>query len=125
MNFGDIMLYSIIGLIIYYIFKRILISRSVKTYNPDEVKEKIKNRSIILLDVRNSDERKREHIKGSFHIPVYDLKTRFGELGKFRDKEIICYCRSGSRSLAAAYTLKRRGFNAANMKGGMIRWQNS
>ncbi len=125
MNFSDIMLYSIIGLVVYYIVKKILISRSVKTYGPHEVREKIKNRNTILLDVRNSDERKREHIKGSFHIPVYDIKTRSGELSKFKDKEIICYCRSGNRSLSAAYTLKRQGYNAANMKGGMLGWQRS
>jgi len=125
MSFGDIILYLLIGLVVYYIIRRVLVARSVKMYNASEVKEKIKNRSTILLDVRTPDERKKDHIKGSFHIPVYDLKNRFNELNKFKDKEIICYCRTGNRSLNAAFMLKRRGFNAANLKGGMLRWQNS
>lgn len=125
MSFGDILLYLLIGLVLYYIIRRVMLSRSVKTYNAGEVKEKIKSRNTILLDVRNPDERKKEHIKGSLHIPLYDIKNRSGELDKFKDKEIICYCRSGNRSLNAAFILRRKGFNAANMKGGMLRWQSS
>jgi rhodanese-related sulfurtransferase len=41
---------------------------------------------------------------------------------KFKDAEIICYCRTGNRSLNAAAKLKKLGFNAANLKGGIIRW---
>lgn len=125
MSFGDILLYLLIGFVLYYIIRRVMLSRSVKMYNAMDVKERIKSRSTILLDVRNPDERKKGHIKGSLHIPLYDLKNRSGELDKFKDKEIICYCRSGNRSLNAAFILRRKGFNAANMKGGMLRWQNN
>jgi rhodanese-related sulfurtransferase len=123
-SFGDIILYALIGLVLFYIIKRILLTRSVKNYSTLEVREKIKNRDVILLDVRTPEERRKDQIKGSFHIPLYDLKTRKDELKKFKDKEIICYCRSGNRSLSAAGMLKKQGFNAANLKGGIIRWQN-
>lgn len=123
MSFGDILLYLIIALIIYVVAKRIYLSRTIKSYSASEVKDRIKNRDSILLDVRNPDERKKDFIKGSIHIPLYDLKSRAEELTKFRDKEIICYCRSGNRSMKAAGILKSKGINAANMKGGMMRWQ--
>jgi rhodanese-related sulfurtransferase len=58
----------------------------------------------------------------SFHIPVTDLKTRSQELKKFKDAEIICYCQTGNRSLTAASKLKRMGYNATNLSGGIIRW---
>jgi len=53
---------------------------------------------------------------------LYELGTRSDELLKYKDKEIICYCRSGNRSLTAAAKLKKKGFNSANLKGGIIRW---
>jgi rhodanese-related sulfurtransferase len=122
MGFGDIILYLLIGLVIFYVAKKVWLTRSVTNYSSAEVKDKIKQRNVILLDVRTPQERKKDSIKGSLHIPLYDLKQRSEELNKFKDKEIICYCRSGNRSLTAAGMLKKRGFNAANMKGGIARW---
>jgi rhodanese-related sulfurtransferase len=124
MSFGDILLYVLIALVVYYIVKRVLLQKSVTSYTASETKDKIKSRNSLLLDVRNPDERKKDQIKGSFHIPLYDLKKRHEELNKFKDKEIICYCRSGNRSLTAAGILKKKGFNAAHLKGGMVKWQN-
>ena len=114
----------VLGLFIVYTYiKKILVNRSVKHYNPDEAKEKVKNnKNVIMLDVRTSGERQQQHIKGSFHIPLHEINSRANELEKFKDKEIICYCRSGNRSVTAAAKLKKKGFNSANMKGGIIRW---
>jgi rhodanese-related sulfurtransferase len=123
MSFGDILLYIIILLIIYFIGKRIWLQKSIRSYTAAEAKDKIKNRNALLLDVRTPHERKKDQIKGSLHIPAYDLKKRSEELRKFKDKEIICYCRTGNRSLGAAAKLKRKGFNAANLKGGISKWQ--
>lgn len=122
MSFGDILLYLLLALIVYYIVKKVLLTKSVTSYSTEETKLKMKERSSILLDVRTPEERKRDHIKGSLHIPLYDLKKRTDELNKFKDKEIICYCRSGNRSLSAAGILRKKGFNAASMKGGISRW---
>lgn len=114
----------LLGLFIVYTYvKKVLVNRSVVHYMPDETKEKIKNsRSVVLLDVRTSGERKQQHIKGSLHIPLQEIERRAGELEKYKDKEIICYCRSGNRSVTAAAKLKKKGFNSASMKGGIIRW---
>ena len=77
---------------------------------------------MVLLDVRAQTERKQGSIKGSFHIPLPSITSSQNELKKFKDAEIICYCRTGNRSLNAAAKLKKLGFNAANLKGGIIRW---
>ncbi len=77
----------------------------------------------MLLDVRTPGERKERNIKGSFHIPLTELNRRTDELTRFRDREIICYCSTGSRSLHAASKLKKNGFTAANLKGGLIQWK--
>jgi rhodanese-related sulfurtransferase len=122
MSASQIIIYIFIALILFSIIKKEINKRKVKHYNADEINDKLKNRSILLLDVRTESERKNRHIKGSLHIPLNQLSNRSGELKKFQDKEIVCYCRSGNRSLTAALMLQKNGFNAANLRGGMSRW---
>jgi len=110
-------------LVIFIAIQRIKLSLNIKTYDAFEVKDKIKaSLSVVLLDVRTIAEHNRQAIKGSIHIPLQEIDKRTAELNKFKNKEIICYCQSGSRSLIAAGKLKKRGFNSANLKGGMTSW---
>lgn len=123
MSAEQIFLYLIILLIIYYISKKVYLFKSIKQYSPIELSNKIKkDNSIVLLDVRTPLERKQDYIKGSFHIPLYELNKDNKELLKFKGKEIVCYCRTGNRSLTAASKLKKLGFNSANLSGGILRW---
>jgi rhodanese-related sulfurtransferase len=123
MTAGQIILYILIALIIYYVGKKIYLIRTIKQYSPVDASSKVrKERNVVFLDVRTDRERKQSFIKGSFHIPVTDLKTRSQELKKFKDAEIICYCQTGNRSLTAASKLKRMGYNATNLSGGILRW---
>ena len=77
---------------------------------------------MVLLDVRTRGERAAQHIQGSLHIPLHQLEKRIDELQKHQNKEIICYCQTGSRSLSAAIRLKKHGFTVANLKGGIAEW---
>lgn len=123
MTSGQIFLYALIALIAYYIIRKVLLVRSVKHYSAQEASQKIKKeRNVVMLDVRTDNERKQGSIKGSFHIPLTSLSSSQNELKKFKDAEIICYCRTGNRSLNAAAKLKKLGFNASNLRGGIIRW---
>jgi rhodanese-related sulfurtransferase len=94
----------------------------MKEYSPKQVAGMLNDDSVILLDVRSREERNHHHIKGSVHIPVSEITRKINSLEKFRGKEIICYCHSGSRSMAAVSILNKHGFIAANMKGGMVEW---
>lgn len=124
MSIAQILLYVLIALIVYYIGKKFYLIRTIKQYSPVDASQKVKKeRNIVFLDVRTDKERKENFIKGSFHIPVTDLTSRSQELKKFKDAEIICYCQTGNRSLTAASKLKKMGYNATNLSGGMIRWK--
>jgi rhodanese-related sulfurtransferase len=47
-------------------------------------------------------------------------------LEDLKDKEVICYCRSGNRSGQAAMMLESMGFkNVKNLVGGMLAWQDA
>lgn len=120
---GEILFYIVAGVLVLYAIRRYLVVRSVKAYSPDEVEEKNRtDRTTMLLDVRTAKEWSQNHIKGAHHIPLHELGRRFGELEKHKNREIICYCQTGSRSLTAAIRLKRLGFNVAHMKGGLAEW---
>ena len=100
--------------------------RGMNQYSPAQVADLMKGIDAkVLLDVRTAGERQRQHIKGSLHIPLHELGRRMDELGKHKNKEVICYCQSGNRSISAAARLKKHGFTVANMKGGMAEWNSS
>lgn len=123
MSTEQILLYVFIALIVFYIGKKIYLIKVIKQYSPIDAFQKVKKeRNVVFLDVRTDKERKESSIRGSYHIPLIDLKEREHELKKFKDAEIICFCRAGSRSLTAASKLKKMGYNASNLSGGMIRW---
>lgn len=124
MDASQIFFYALLTLIVIYIVRKVLLYRSIKNYSPVELAEKLKkDKNVVLLDVRTPMERKQDYIRGSFHIPLYDLTKNQKELLKFKDKEIICYCRTGNRSLTAASKLRKLGYNSANLKGGIIFWK--
>lgn len=75
-----------------------------------------------LLDVRQEEEFKLEHIPGAYLIPLGELNARIDELEK--SKLILVYCASGNRSRAAASVLMNGGFeNVFSVTGGIQRWK--
>jgi phage shock protein E len=120
---AQIIFLSIIGAVLALYVLKFLRTRGVQQYSPGEVSRKIDSRDrILFLDVRTEGERKFQHIKGSLHIPLHQLRQRAEELLHHRDKEIVCYCQSGSRSLSAALILLQRGYRAASLRGGIVDW---
>jgi rhodanese-related sulfurtransferase len=120
---SEILFYIVIGLIALISIRRFIVKRSVTHYGVREVGEKIQaNRGVLLLDVRTEKEWRQGHIKGAHHIPLHELTRRSSELDKHKNKEIICYCQTGNRSISAALRLKRLGFSTASMKGGIAEW---
>ena len=99
-----------------------LFGPGVPTLKPAEVQEKLKNENRpFLLDVREKQELREGYISGAKSIPLGQLNRHMKELPK--DREIVCVCRSGHRSKAAAKQLIAAGYSASNMKGGMLAWK--
>ncbi|MEO8167259.1 MAG: rhodanese-like domain-containing protein [bacterium] len=121
MTTSQILLYAFLFLIVALYIRRKLQLRGLKVYAPQEVAERMKQ-SAVLLDVRTAQERDRNSIKHSIHIPLHQIAGRAKELEKYKTREIICYCQSGNRSLSAAARLKKLGFTVANMSGGISAW---
>jgi rhodanese-related sulfurtransferase len=120
----NLIFYVLIVLVVGLYLRRTLKIRSLKQYRASDVDDLLRSRrgEIILLDVRTAPERKAGAIRGSIHIPLQSLRSRLGELEKYKGKEIVCYCQSGNRSVSAALLLRGNGFAVANLRGGIAEW---
>jgi adenylyltransferase/sulfurtransferase len=86
-----------------------------------EVKARIDHGdSFVLIDVREPHEYQICRIPYAKLIPLGQLPQRVNELD--RDIEIVAHCKSGMRSAKAVDLLKKAGFRARNMKGGILAW---
>lgn len=76
--------------------------------------------NVSLLDVRTIEEYKTGHLRDATLIPVQALEDNLGMLKQDKNKKIIVYCRTGSRSVSASRILQSNGFTPLNVKGGLI-----
>ena len=118
---GQIIVYVLLVTIVLFYVRKSIVNRSLNNYSGAEAKSKMKSGS-VMLDVRTSGERSSLSIPSSIHIPLQDLSSRMKDLERYRGKEIICYCASGSRSVRAAIKLKKAGFAVGNLTGGIASW---
>lgn len=75
---------------------------------------------VQFLDVREPYEWEAGHISGATHIPMQQLTARQKEISD--DRLVVCVCRSGSRSAMVTQALRRAGYEAENLDGGMAAW---
>ena len=64
---------------------------ALQSISCEELKQRLKDGDIVLLDVRPEEEYRAGHIQGARSIPIQELKARLKELPE--DKEIVAYCR--------------------------------
>lgn len=87
--------------------------------NCPELRKKIENDEVFLLDVREAYEYTAENI-GGLNIPMSELPNRVPEIPK--DKTVVIYCRSGARSQSVIMFLQDNfGYtNLVNLDGGIL-----
>lgn len=89
----------------------------------DELMRRVRNREVLVLDVRPVEEFRAGHIPGARSMPVSELKRRVAELP--RDKEIVAYCRGPHCVMAieAVELMRRNGLHAVRMEHGVMDWR--
>jgi adenylyltransferase/sulfurtransferase len=89
---------------------------------PAEVKRLVEqDKTVVLLDVRESHEYDIVHLDGSTLIPLSELHLRTNELDTA--DTIVTYCHHGQRSLQAIKTLEHFGFKKLkHLRGGIDAW---
>ncbi len=94
----------------------------MKEITVSSLKDKIdKKDDFQLIDVREAHERAFTNIGGD-HIPMGRIMQSLDKIDK--NKDVIIYCRSGSRSAQVVDFLQaQHGFdNLINLKGGILAW---
>jgi rhodanese-related sulfurtransferase len=92
----------------------------VGDYTPKQVAEFLAQGEIQLIDVRQPEERAAGRIAGDRFIELAQLSAQVDTID--RDRPVVFYCRSGSRSAMATDAFRGAGFDAHNMIGGLLDW---
>ena len=90
-------------------------------YTPQQLAALLQSQDIQLIDVRQPEEHEAGRIAGDRFIELAGLATAVDSID--RDKPVVFYCRSGSRSAMATEAFRGAGFDAHNLAGGLLDWQ--
>ncbi len=94
---------------------------NVKTFNPGELRDLLRENTHVLVDVREDNEWAGGRIPGAIHAPLSRFDQAAAKLPK--DKPIIFYCASGMRSKNALRRAEKMGLNAeGHLGGGISHW---
>ena len=95
------------------------------TIDITELKQRLDENNILLLDVRTADDFVGEqgHIENALNIAVEELPERISELTEHIEQPVAIICRTDRRSAKAALQLTEQGFHDVHVvRGGMTEW---
>lgn len=97
-----------------------------KRLNPLEAVRLINDRDPIILDVRPTADFKRGHLLNALSLPIGQLETQLGQIGKDKARPVLVYCALGASSIAAVEKLRKNGYTEVYpLNGGINNWQGS
>ena len=95
---------------------------ALQAISQDELKTRLNDPSLVVIDVRPVTEYHAGHIPGARSMPISELKDRLAELPK--SHEIVAYCRGPYCVFAddAVQLLREKGFKAQRLETGFPEW---
>ena len=83
---------------------------------------------VTLVDVRKREQHAEESIPGSVNYDAYDALHAGDEramegLELSEGERVVTYCNRGTSGAVAAEQLRRRGYEAYSLKGGLEAWK--
>ncbi len=106
--------------------------KDVKEIMPWDLEERLQeNPDLLVVDVREPYEYDAMHIENAILAPrgilesacEWDYEETIPELVRARDQEVVVVCRSGYRSVLAAYTMQLMGYQkVVSLKTGLRGW---
>ncbi len=97
-------------------FDQLLMEPLLSWLSPEEARERV-NDGARWLDVRHGREYAHYRLPNALNVPLHELRQHVDQLD--RDKQYICYCKTGRRSSAAAFLLTQSGFQVSVLRGGL------
>jgi len=78
----------------------------------------------LVLDVRDAESFNAGHLIDAKNIPLKDLPQRAVEINKFKTKNVIVVCQTGTQSAKATAELLKSGFEQVySLEGGIATWK--
>ncbi len=95
---------------------------TLDTISRAELRRRLKDGDVVVLDVRPEVEYRAGHINGAKSLPIAELRRRMRELPT--DREVVAYCRGPYCVYAddAVRTLTRNGYRAKRLEDGYPEW---
>jgi rhodanese-related sulfurtransferase len=98
--------------------------KNITEISPTDAAEKMKSDSVVLVDVRETDEWDEEHIPDAIHLSRGTIELEIEEKVPDAETMIICHCGGGGRSALAAESLQKMGYKSVrSMAGGFKAWK--
>ena len=81
------------------------------------------NEKVMVVDVREPDSHKHEHVPGAVNVPLHDLPEYVPFLPEDKDATVLTICERGNLSLSGVLFLDSLGYrNARSINGGTQEW---
>jgi phage shock protein E len=95
------------------------------------IEEQLSKPNLLIIDSRTSEElAENPDFIGAKHIPVHDIANKLDEFGEDKNRPIIVFYGSGSRTSHAEKILREHGYtdvmatsNAAVLKPAIQKWR--
>jgi rhodanese-related sulfurtransferase len=120
------MLFLALAVVTYLLIKELTEAAFSKYTNlsPTNAVAKMNSDDVMIIDVREPSEFASGHIETAINTPAGKLKEQLKTLEKYKNKDILVVCQSGTRSAPACNTLVSEGFEKVfNLDGGMQAWE--
>lgn len=94
----------------------------LKTIEPASLKNLLDKQEVVLVDVREPGEHKREKIPGSIRVSLSNFKSN--QIPFAEEKQLVLYCQTANRSPQAAQKLFAAGHSeVTHLSGGLNAWK--
>src|SRR5690625_1230981 len=85
-----------------------------------QAQQLIKRRAAQVIDVRERYEHDAGHIPNDRYLDMQHVALQTDSIDQ--DRPVIFYCRSGVRSGMATEAFRAAGWEAYNLRGGLLAW---
>ena len=96
----------------------------VRDLSPEEVACGLRERRMLLVDVREPNETAMERYPGAVEVPLSGFDP--ADIPDPQGREVVFACRSGKRSVTASLAAQAQGFAYdAHLAGGLLAWKSA
>ena len=96
---------------------------SLEPLSRTELLRRIREKEVVVLDVRSPEEFSSGHLPGAINIPLKDLRRRLKDIPSWQ--QIVAYCRGPYCALSyeAVAELRQHGYQALRLEDGYPEWK--